>query len=117
MLSQIAFYALQLESYYNRRLWTSPSFNMEFETQALEKTALLLKRVISSFPFILKLFMLPSWWKKPNSLGFESHTEHGRCLSQALFLSNMEKCAALCMTENTLFLASEWQNTFTTDIV
>lgn len=48
-----------------RRLGTSPTCNTELETKALEKTRLLLRHVISSFLFILKLLVLHSWWKKP----------------------------------------------------
>lgn len=56
---------LHLESCYKRRFGTSPTCNTELETKVLEKTCLLLRHVISSFLFILKLLVLPSWWKKP----------------------------------------------------
>lgn len=57
-------HCLHLVSCYKRQFWTSPLLNTELETKVSENTCLLLRHVMSSFPFILKLFILPTWWKK-----------------------------------------------------
>lgn len=90
---------LHLVSCYKRRFWTSPLLNTELETKVSENTCLLLRHVISSFLFILKLFTLPTWWKK-NAQATQalSHTHNTQILITGTLFS--VKCMLSCQTEN-----------------
>lgn len=94
---------LHLVSCYKRRFWTSPLLNTELETKVSENTCLLLRHVISSFLFILKLFTLPTWWKKKKKP--KQPKLWVRFLSQGPSSQAAVKCMRSCQTENNfLFL-------------
>lgn len=98
-------HCLHLVSCYKRQFWTSPLLNTELETKVSENTCLLLRHVMSSFPFILKLFTLPTWWKKKKKIAQATQALSHRFLSQGASSQAAVKCMLSCQTENNfLFL-------------